>query len=110
ITYCLRKLFILIRIKYGGNIMKIWLDAGHGGNDPGTTASGVEEKDWALDIDNRIANILSHNGTDYERTRTTDTTVTPSIRATRVRDSGAKYCISSHINAGGGIGAETIHS
>lgn len=90
--------------------MKIWLDAGHGGNDPGASAFGVVEKDWTLDIDDRIAEILSHNNIRYERTRTSDITVTPSIRASRVRNSGADYCISSHINAGGGEGAETIHS
>src|SRR5699024_9468121 len=58
----------------------------------------------------RIAKILSHNGISYERTRTSDTTVEPNARAARVKNSGADYCISSHINAGGGQGAETIHS
>lgn len=90
--------------------MKIWLDAGHGGNDSGASAFGIVEKDWTLDIDNKIAEILSHNNIQYERTRTSDITVTPNIRASRVRNSGADYCISSHINAGGGEGAETIHS
>jgi N-acetylmuramoyl-L-alanine amidase len=90
--------------------MKIWLDAGHGGNDSGASAFGKIEKDWTLDIDTRIAEILSYNNIKHERTRTTDITVTPDIRASRVRNSGADYCISSHINAGGGEGAETIHS
>ena len=90
--------------------MKVWLDAGHGGSDPGTSAFGTLEKNWTLDIDTRIARILSHNGISHERTRTTDATVEPSIRAARIKNSGADYCISSHINAGGGRGAETIHS
>lgn len=90
--------------------MKIWLDAGHGGSDPGTLAFGVEEKDWTLDIDDRIANILSHNGIQYERTRRSDVGIPSDIRTARIRNSNAKYCISSHINAGGGEGAETIHS
>ena len=90
--------------------MKIWLDAGHGGKDPGTSGFGVVEKDWTLDIDNRIANVLFHNNSQFERTRNLDSTVVPSIRASRVRNSKADYCISSHINAGGGKGAETIYS
>lgn len=90
--------------------MKVWLDAGHGGNDPGASAFGVLEKDWTLDIDNRIANILRYNQIEFERTRVSDITISPSIRATRIRNSGADYCISSHINSGGGEGAETIHS
>lgn len=90
--------------------MKIWLDAGHGGEDSGASAFGVVEKDWTLDIDNRIAQILSYNNIKYSRTRVADHTVKPEIRAARIKNSKAKYCISSHINAGGGKGAETIHS
>src|SRR5690606_30149190 len=43
-------------------------------------------------------------------TRTTDTFIDSTPRANLVKNSGAKYCISNHINAGGGEGVETIHS
>lgn len=90
--------------------MKIWLDAGHGGTDTGASAKGILEKNLNLDIDNRLTQLIKTHGIDVERTRTTDVTVVPNVRARRIRNSGAKYCISTHINAGGGKGAETIHS
>ena len=90
--------------------MKIWIDAGHGGNDPGAVSDGIQEKTLTLDIDNRLAKIMLRQGWEVLRTRTSDTTVDSNTRAARIKSSGAKYCISSHINAGGGDGAETIHS
>ena len=90
--------------------MKIWLDAGHGGKDPGAMAGGVKEKDLTLDIDNRLAQLLKNNGAKVYRTRTNDKTVDPSPRAAAIKNSGADSCISSHINAGGGEGVEILIS
>lgn len=43
-------------------------------------------------------------------TRNSDISLDSAPRAKKVKESGAKYCISNHINAGGGKGVETIHS
>lgn len=85
-------------------------DAGHGGRDSGAVFGNVREKDLTLDIDNRIAQGLIKQGISAARTRTEDTTLDPNPRARKVKASGRKYCISSHINAGGGMGAEIFVS
>lgn len=90
--------------------MLIITDAGHGGNDPGASSGGYKEKDWTLDIEKRLNDSLLRNGFDVSRTRKTDVTLEPTKRGNIVKNSGAKYCISVHVNAGGGEGAETIKS
>lgn len=92
------------------NLTKIFCDAGHGGSDPGASSGGVREKDLTLDIDARLSKELARCGFTVERTRTGDTTVDPNPRANKVKNSKAKYCISSHVNAGGGLGAEIFVS
>lgn len=49
-------------------------------------------------------------GVEVTLTRDKDVYLSPEERTKIVRDSGAEYCISNHINAGGGDGVETIHS
>lgn len=88
----------------------LWEDSGHGGTDPGAGAGGYKEKDWTLDIGNRIAKLSKECGIEVKRTRDSDITVEPKPRAAKVKSSGAKICISSHINAGGGVGAEVLIS
>ena len=39
-------------------IKKVVIDAGHGGDDPGTIANGITEKDYTLKISNYIHNRL----------------------------------------------------
>lgn len=90
--------------------LTIWEDSGHGGKDPGTSYGQHKEKDWALDIGNRIAKLSKECGIGVRRTRDKDITVEPNERAKQVKESGVKLCISSHINAGGGLGAEVLIS
>lgn len=85
-------------------------DAGHGGIDSGTLYGNILEKDLALDIDRRLVEGLTKQGISVTRTRTGDTTLDPDSRAKKVKASGRKYCISSHINSGGGMGAEVLVS
>src|SRR5699024_10645647 len=40
----------------------VFLDAGHGGNDPGATNNGLQEKNLTLDITKRIKKLLENNG------------------------------------------------
>ncbi|MBU5293133.1 N-acetylmuramoyl-L-alanine amidase [Anaerosalibacter bizertensis] len=93
-------------------MIKICIDSGHGGNDPGAVGHGVKEKDYTLKISQYQAKRLKEHGFKVVMTRETDTTLSNSTRTTRVKNSGAKVCISNHVNAAtpSASGAETIHS
>ncbi|TQR29377.1 glucosaminidase domain-containing protein [Brevibacillus brevis] len=87
------------------------IDPGHGGIDPGAVgANGLKEKDLTLQISLYQYARFQELGLPVILTRTSDIALTPEQRTKLVRESGAKYCISNHINAGGGDGAETIYS
>ncbi|MBQ4584196.1 MAG: N-acetylmuramoyl-L-alanine amidase [Bacilli bacterium] len=85
---------------------KIVIDAGHGGNDPGTSGNGIVEKEYNLLISDYIYDRLKALGLDVSMTRTTDETLTPSQRVNKAKSfygSGNDVLlISNHINAGGG--------
>lgn len=40
-------------------MVKIFIDPGHGGNDPGAVANGLKEKDLTLKIAKKIQSLLS---------------------------------------------------
>jgi len=88
------------------------LDAGHGGSDSGARSRDgkILEKNLNLALAGKIAEHLT--GIPVTFTRTGDTTLDPTARAQRVRDSGARACISVHHNSYNGTarGMETIHS
>lgn len=87
------------------------IDPGHGGIDPGGGTNRYwKEKDLTLKISLYQYNRYKELGVPVAITRTIDTTLDPDERTRIVRNSGAKYCHSNHINAGGGDGAEVIHS
>lgn len=86
------------------------IDAGHGGKDPGASGNGIIEKEFTLKISLYQAERFRQLGVPFALTRENDTFLDSTPRANLVKNSGAKYCISNHINAGGGEGVETIHS
>ena len=89
----------------------ICIDPGHGGKDPGGgTNNQFKEKDMVLQISFEQKRHFGRNGIKVVMTRTNDEYFDSVPRTNRVKASGAKHCISNHINAGGGEGAETIHS
>ena len=53
-------------------IKKVVIDAGHGGDDPGTIANGITEKDYTLKIINYIHNRLDEMGVPNEMSITSD--------------------------------------
>lgn len=81
-------------------------DAGHGGADPGAVGPLFPEKDLTLQISLYRHRRFKELGIPTVLVRNTDETVDPATRARRIRESGEKHCISDHINAGGGTGAE----
>lgn len=86
------------------------IDPGHGGTDPGAQANGFIEKVLNMEATNYQLKRFKELGIDAETTRTGDATLNPTPRTNKVKDSGAKICLSNHYNAGGGEGCETIHS
>lgn len=86
------------------------LDPGHGGKDPGAGGNGHREKDWTLKLSLYMYDRLRELGARVGITRTTDVTLEEEDRVAKVLRSRARYCISNHLNAGGGVGCETIHS
>lgn len=86
---------------------KIWIDAGHGGAQPGAVALGRAEKDLTLQIAALLGVKLTRCGFSVAQTRTTDIDVDLDTRGPKANDWGADYFVSVHLNAGGGHGAET---
>lgn len=90
--------------------MKIILDAGHGGNDPGASANGLVEKDLTLKLVKAIKSKVESESSNIKikLTRTKDSFISLSGRAKIANDWGADYFISHHFNAGGGTGFEAF--
>lgn len=87
------------------------IDPGHGGIDPGGGSNQYfKEKDMTLQISLYQQRRFQELKVSVEMTRQTDITLTSEDRAAIVRNSGATYCLSNHINSGGGRGAEAIYS
>lgn len=83
-------------------------DAGHGGSDPGAVKNGQQEKEWSLEAALYVDKRLNELGISSSPTRTKDVTLAQSNRTGQMKKSPKG--ISHHFNAGGGKGAELIHS
>ena len=59
--------------------MKICIDPGHGGKDPGAVSNGIKEKDIALNIAMFLSEKLKYMGIDVFFTRCDDTYDSPNI-------------------------------
>jgi len=97
--------------------MKICLDPGHGGYDPGAVGNGLREKDLTLAICLKLKPMLEHNGIITILTRDGDYSpghlegnLNGELRA-RVaiaEKNKVDLFVSIHINAGGGTGVEVL--
>jgi len=79
--------------------IKVYIDAGHGGSDPGAMGAGLNEKDANLDIALRLKSKLEANGFDVVMTRTNDAYSTLDQRVNMANNSGADIFLSIHNNA-----------
>lgn len=76
------------------------VDAGHGGDDPGTIGTtGVYEKDINLEIATRLNKKLKSKGYDVIFIRDEDVYVENKLRTEIANEKGADYFISIHCNA-----------
>ena len=88
-------------------MVKIYIDPGHGGTDPGAVGNGLREKDLTLQIASRIKDILAgYKNVTTKMSRTGDTFPSLSARTNEANAWGADFFLSVHINAGGGQGYE----
>ena len=92
----------------GGDFMatKIFVDAGHGGFDPGAVGNGVTEQAVNLNVANYLADILRQNGyqvMEYRNTTTENVLSNKNAdltnRARMANEWGADYFISIHTNS-----------
>lgn len=79
--------------------MKICVDPGHGGDQPGAVYGGRTEKDAALQIARKLARNLRTLGYDAVMTRDDDTSVSLRKRCDISNAAGADAFISVHLNA-----------
>ncbi|SIR57238.1 N-acetylmuramoyl-L-alanine amidase family protein [Domibacillus enclensis] len=81
-------------------MVKMMLDAGHGGKDPGAVAHGLQEKDLTLHLAVKAgAYLTSRYDCDVIYTRTKDVYLSPSERADLANEAGADLFCSFHINS-----------
>lgn len=85
---------------------KVWIDAGHGGKDPGAVANGIQEKDIALAVSLAIKKRLEseYEGVQVLLSRSTDVFLELRDRTNKANAAGADILVSIHCNAGGGAG------
>lgn len=84
----------------------VLLDPGHGGNDPGACAYGLQEKDLTWKITNYCKERLDQLGIPSVLTRGENENPLLSSRCDLINTYNARCMVSFHINAGGGTGAE----
>lgn len=98
--------------------IKIVIDPGHGGNDAGAVANGVNEKDLTLMISKYMYERLKALGIPVYITRESDVTLTPSERVNKILNAFGNnenvLVISNHINSNAtqnsAEGAEIIYA
>jgi N-acetylmuramoyl-L-alanine amidase len=77
----------------------IFVDAGHGGSDPGAIVDDISEKDIALDVSLKLQSALEDEGATVVMSRTEDSYIEVGERADMANTSGADLFISVHANA-----------
>jgi N-acetylmuramoyl-L-alanine amidase len=89
-------------------MVKVFIDPGHGGTDPGAVGNGIQEKNITLQISNRLREILENEyvGVSVRMSRSRDETVSLTQRTNMANQWGADFLYSIHINSGGGTGYE----
>lgn len=90
--------------------MLIFVDPGHGGDDPGAVSGTMVEKELNLKVGLALRDFLIRAGHTVIMSRQTDITVSLSKRCRLANEARAALFVSVHHNAGGGTGYEVIHS
>lgn len=79
--------------------MRVFLDPGHGGSNPGCAHGGLQEKNYTLEIANLTAAALTAAGHTVTQSRTSDTTMSFVQRATLAEIAKSQCVFVLHVNA-----------
>lgn len=79
--------------------MRICVDAGHGGKDPGAVNGVFEEAELALQIVLRLGSLIEKNGDEVVYTREDDTFVELYDRCKIANNAGCDCFVSIHLNS-----------
>ncbi len=90
---------INVAVQFGLKVRTIVLDAGHGGNDPGTQNNGIVEKTVTLDMAKRTAAYLRKAGYTVLLTRENDKYISLPERGRFAGRHKADLFVSLHVNA-----------
>lgn len=88
---------------------KVFLSAGHGGNDPGAVSGGLYEKTINLNTLLACKSELERHGVTVVCSRIKDENDPVSEETKEANASGADLAVSFHTNAGGGDGFEAFY-
>lgn len=83
----------------GLSVQRVFIDAGHGGRDPGTSHNNVVERVITLDIALRLGRLLEANGLDVAYSRRDDRAVGLSQRTVAANRKECDLFVSIHVNA-----------
>lgn len=79
--------------------MRIVVDPGHGGKDPGAVRGKYREKDWNLAVGKELAALLKKGKFEVKITRDTDTFIALSERSRIANNFKADLFVSVHVNS-----------
>ena len=92
------------------NYYKVFIDPGHGGSDPGAVANGYKESEINLQIAKKVESKLKAKGIQVKMSRTDNTFVALSTRASMANNYGADAFVSIHQNSSTATSAYGIES
>ena len=79
--------------------MRIVVDPGHGGKDPGAVRGKYREKDWNLAVGKELARLLGKGNFEVKITRDTDVFIALSQRSKIANNFKADLFVSVHVNS-----------
>jgi len=88
-------------------MVKVFINPGHGGKDPGAVGNGLREKDIVLKIARKIVDQLKNYDVEVKLFRSDDTYYTLEQICNEANRWNADLFVSIHVNAGGGTGFES---
>jgi N-acetylmuramoyl-L-alanine amidase len=95
----------------GLGVSRIVIDAGHGGHDPGASASGISEAELVLDVTLRLEKLLLQQpGTEVVLTRRTNDFVSLEERTELANRESADLFLSIHANASANASARGVET
>lgn len=95
------------------NDVRVIIDAGHGGSDPGAVSGNLKEKDLTLQASKYMEKRLNELGIPTVMTRDDDSSLPKDERIDIVLNAfngQPAILVANHINAGGGEGAEIVYA